>query len=386
MSPSLREHWDLDPNVVHLNHGSFGAAPRAVLDEQRRIRSRLEANPMRFFRELPGLLDTARDTLGRFIGAGSHQLAFVPNASTGVNAVLRSLDFGPGDELLVTNHGYGAASNAAAYVAERTGATLVVAEVAASPHSPTAIRDVVLAAVTRRTRLALLDHVTSATAVVFPIGELVATLAAHGVPVLVDGAHAPGMVDLDVRAVGAAYYVGNCHKWLCAPKGAGFLYVANPNAANGLVPVVVGWGRSHRPPGRSQFHADFDWVGTSDPSAYLSVPAAIECLGSMLPGGWEALRRRNHDLAVVGRTLLCEQRGVRAEVPESMLGAMAAIPLPDAERPTGALEPDPLQTRLAAAGFEVPVTRGPEPTRRWLRISAQAYNRLEDYERLAEVL
>ena len=387
MTNTLRKHWDLDPNVTHLNHGSFGAAPRAVLDYQFAMQRRLEENPMRFFsRDLPGLLDEARLALAAFIGAEPEQLAFVPNASAGINAVLRSLEFGPGDELLVTSHGYGAAASAAAYVAERSGATLVTADVPATPHSIHEVRDTILTAVTQRTRLALIDHVTSSTALVFPLAAIVGDLAGRGIPTLVDGAHAPGMMDLDLRAIGAAYYTGNCHKWMCAPKGAGLLYVEDPEAATALVPVVVGWGRTSRPIGRSQFHADFDWVGTADPSAYLSVPKAIEVMGGLLPGGWAELRTHNQELVLAARRILCERLEVSAPVPAAMVGSMAIVPLPDAAVPPAPLEPDPLQTRLAERGFEVPITYGPAPTRRWLRISAQAYNAVDDYERLADAL
>ena len=373
-------HWDLDPAVTYLNHGAFGAAPRAVLERQTELRRHLETNPAKFFEhDLPGLLGGARSRLAAFLGADPAQMAFVPNASTGVNAVLRSLAFDPGDEILITSHGYGAANNAAGYVANRSGATLVTAQVPMPIAHPHEVIDAVLATVTPATRLALIDHVTSATAVVFPVTEIVTALHDRGVRVLVDGAHAAGMLDLDVPAVGADFYTGNCHKWMCAPKGAGFLWVKEP-AADEVVPVVVGWGRSSVPPGKSQFHADFDWVGTVDPTAYLAVPTAIDLLESLHPGGWHGLRMHNHDLVCCGRDLALAALGATAPVAEAMLGSMAALPLPP-QVGRGTLE-----RLLAERGIVAPVTTGASPEDRWLRISAQVYNSLPDYERLASAL
>ncbi len=377
--PPAANLWDLDPDVAHLNHGSFGATPRAVLEAQTAWRQEIEVNPVRFF-DRTGMahLDHARTRLAEFIGARPERLAFVRNASTGVNAVLRSLRLRAGDELLVTDHGYGAAVNAVRYVADRAGASTVVARVGMPVRSPDEVVAAITGVVTARTRLAVVDHVTSPTAIVFPIGRIVAELGARGVPVLVDGAHAPGMLDLDVTAIGADYYTGNCHKWMCAPKAAGFLWVRNPDAAE-LVPLVVGWGRSGPPPGRSQFHADFDWVGTDDPTAYLAVPTAIDLLGGLFPGGWAELRRRNHELALTGRDQLLAALRTAAPVPDDMLGSMAVVPLPPGDA-------DAMRSRLAELGFEVPITSLPGYQRPWLRISAQAYNSLEDYTRLAEAV
>ncbi len=379
--------WDLDPHVLHLNHGSFGATPRAVLDRQTEWRRRSEANPVRFFgRELFGHLDEARHRLAEFVGADADGLAFVPNASTGINSVLRSLGLLPGDEILVTDHAYGAARNAVDFVAGAAGATVTVAHVPVPVTSPTDIVAAVTEAATPATRLAVIDHVTSPTGIVFPLADIVGALTERDVPVLVDGAHAPGMLDLDVAGIGAAYYTGNCHKWMCAPKGAAFLWTRE-DVRSAVAPVAIGWGRTSVPPGRSRYHAEFDWVGTDDPSAYLCVPTAIDVMGGIFPGGWAELRRHNHELVRAGRGVVARAIGSAQVVPDELTGSMAIIPLPPALEAADGFVPDPLQTYLAVERhIEAPVTHGPKPDDRWLRVSAQAYNSLTDYERLAAAL
>ena len=381
--------WALDPEVAFLNHGSFGATPLPVLEAQRALRARMEAEPVRFFiRELGQLLDDARAALGAFIGAAAEDVAFVPNATTGANAVLRSLPLAAGDEILTTDHAYGACRNAADFVAERTGARVVVAPVPFPLASPGEVIEAVLAHVGPRTRLALLDHVTSPTALVMPIARLVGALAERGVETLVDGAHAPGMVDLDVRAVGAAYYTGNCHKWLCAPKGAGFLYVRRDRQAT-VRPTVISHGATSARTDRSRFLLEFEWTGTQDPSPYLCVPEAIRLLGTALAGGWPALRARNHALAIEARNVLCRALRVAPPAPDSMLGSMATVSLPESQLRSSSLPPpfDPLQDALLERfATEVPVFPWPGTPRRVVRISCQLYNTIEQYERLAAAL
>ncbi|MFI5308317.1 MAG: aminotransferase class V-fold PLP-dependent enzyme [Polyangiales bacterium] len=383
------QHWLLEPGIDFLNHGSFGACPRPVLELQTELRARLEREPVRFFvRELEGLLDAAREELGRFVGAAAADLAFVPNATAGVNTVLRSLALQPGDELLTTDHSYRACRNALEATAERAGARVIVAQVPFPVRSPDEIVSAVLARRSSRTRLALLDHVTSPTAVVFPIAPLVAELAASGVDTLVDGAHAPGMLDLSLRDIGAAYYTGNCHKWLCAPKSVAFLHV-NESRQQAVRPLSISHGATAIREGRSRFLLEHDWQGTFDPTPALCIPAAIGFLGSLLDGGWPALRERNHALACSARALLCSELGIAAPCPESMLGSMAAIvlPQPSSSRPAEPYALDPLQDALFLQhGIEVPVYPWPAPPQRLLRISAQLYNDAGQYQKLATTL
>jgi len=379
--------WPLDPAVVFLNHGSFGSCPTAVLEFQHAIRQRLERQPVQFLvRELESLLDEARGTLARFVGAEAADLVFVPNATAGVNTVLRSLRFEAGDELLVTNHEYNACRNALNYAAQCSGATVVEAAVPYPLRSAEEIVSAVLARVTNRTRLALLDHVTSQTGLVFPIERLVHALAARGVDTLVDGAHAPGMVPLDLRSLGAAYYTGNCHKWICAPKGAGFLVVRRDRQRL-IRPLAISHGANTSRADRSPFQIEFGWTGTWDPSAVLSVPEALRYVGALVPGGWPAIMARNRALALAGRRRLCDALGLPMPAPAECIGSLASVPIPDSadiSPPTSPLYADPLQDRLRLEDqIEVPVIPWPAPPRRLLRISAQLYNSLPQYEQLA---
>ncbi|HUF78542.1 MAG TPA: aminotransferase class V-fold PLP-dependent enzyme, partial [Thermoanaerobaculia bacterium] len=328
--PALAAHWLLDPAVELLNHGSFGACPRAVLAAQRELQDEMERRPVAFLaRELPDRLDAAREELAGFLGAAPDGLAFLTNATAGVNAVVRSFPIAPGDELLTTDHAYNACRNVLEHAAEANSARVVVAPIPFPLADPAEAVAGVLAAVTPRTRLALLDHVTSPTGLVLPIAELVAGLEARGVATLVDGAHAPGSVELSLDALGASWYTGNLHKWVCAPKGAAFLW-ARPDRREATVPAVISHGWNTPRPGRSRFHDLFDWTGTFDPTAVLAVPAALREVAAMVPGGWPEVRRRNRELALAARRELAGALGVPLPCPDSMIASLAALPLPDA--------------------------------------------------------
>lgn len=384
----MHEAFSLDPAITFLNHGSFGACPREVQAYQAELRARLEAEPVRFLtRELEPLLDEALAAVARFVGARPEDLAFVPNATTGVNAVLRSLTLSPGDELLFTSHGYNACGNVARTVTERQSAVLVVADVPFPTPGPEAVVDAVLARVTPHTRVALLDHVTSPTGLVWPIAALVQALEARGVMVLVDAAHSAGQVPLALDALGASFTTGNLHKWTCAPKGSAFLHVRRDRQA--LVrPHVISHGANSPRADKSRFRLEFDWLGTLDPTAWLATPRALEVMARLF-GGWDAIRAANHALAVEARRTLLAALGTPAPAPEDMLGAMASVVLPEPATGPGALPGtnvmDPLQDRLFHEhGIEVPVFTF--AGRRVLRVSAQRYNALTEYEKLARIL
>jgi isopenicillin-N epimerase len=407
MPSELATRWALDPSVTFLNHGSFGACPTVVLDAQRRLRDRMEAQPVQFLaRDLPGLLAAARSDLGDFLGAAPDDLAFVANATGAINAVVRSLRFEPGDELLTDDHEYNATINVLRHVAERDGARVVVAEIPFPVTSDDAIVDALLDAVTDRTRFALVSHVTSPTALVFPIERIVAGLAERGVETLVDGAHAPGMIPLDLDRLGAAWYTGNLHKWVCAPKGAAFLH-ARRDRQPGIRPNTISHGANAQietepAAGRTRYRAEFDWQGTLDPTPWLAVPDALRFVGSLLDGGWPATMARNHDLTLRSRAALTDAFGLDRGVPapESMLGSMVALPLPSAGPLSAAgggsspLDTDPLQRRLIDEhSIEVPIILWPvpaaessAPARRLIRVSSALHNGPDDVDRLVAAL
>jgi isopenicillin-N epimerase len=384
----ITENWLLDREITFLNHGSFGACPIPVLEAQTCFREQLEKEPLRFFmREFEPLLDHARNELAAFVGAGADELAFVPNATTGVNAVLRSLSFAPDDELLTTNQEYNACRNAIDFIASRTGAKVIVAEVPFPIESQAQVIEAILKCVSSKTKLALLDHIVSQTGLIFPIKQLVSELANFGVDVLVDGAHAPGMVALNLEEIGAAFYTGNCHKWLCAPKGAGFLYVRR-DKQDTIRPTTISHGANSPRTDKSRFQLEFDWMGTADPSPYLCVPVAINFMGSLLDGGWPELMAKNHALALAGREILLEKLGLPLPCPDEMVGSMAVVPLPDEKSDAvakGGIAP--LQEALwEIFKIEVPVIPWPDSSKRLVRISAQYYNTLSQYEYLAKAL
>ena len=393
--------WVLDPAVTFLNHGSFGACPREVLEAQARWRDRMEAEPVAFLaRDLDEFLAEARVELARFLGAAPDDLAFVPNATAGVNTVLRSLRFAPGDELLALDHAYNASLNALRFAAARDGARVVVARVPFPLEDAGAVVDAVCRAVNPRTRLALVDHVTSPTGLVLPVARIVAELATRGIDTLVDGAHAPGMVPLDLPGLGAAYYTGNCHKWLCAPKGSAFLHVRRDRQQQ-IRPLAISHGANSARSDTSRYRLEFDWTGTFDPTPWLCIPHALRVVPTGVPGGWAGLMAANRRLALEARDLLAHVLGVEHAAPDAMIGAMAAIRLPGTRRLVRDLAAAAarLEAAIVARGFEAPIVAWPPP---WLvasgdlapsaagdlyvRVSAQRYNRIEQYERLADVL
>ena len=368
--------WCIDPAVAYLNHGSFGACPIEVLERQSALRREMEREPVDFLvGALPSRLNAARESLAAFLGADPRDLVFVPNATAGVNAVLRSLAFAPGDELLLTDHTYAACRKTADYAAQRSGARVVVARLPFPCADDEEIVSAILACVTPRTRVALLDHVTSPTALVLPVKRLISHLRMRGVDVLVDGAHAPGMVPIALSNLGAAYYTGNAHKWLCAPKGAAFLHVRRDRQA-GLHPNVISHGYT------AGLHAEFDWTGTFDPTPWLCIPEALRFVGGLLPGGWPEVMAANRQLTLAARELLLRTAGLDAPCPARMIGSMASIPLPQpaAGSPAAQLDSKGLHAWFRTRGVETWLH--PDPVL-LLRISAQLYNDMEQFKRLA---
>lgn len=388
LRPRLRRHWTLAPDVAFLNHGSFGACPKPILELQASLRLQMEAEPVQFlWRRYEERLELSRRQVAKFVGARPQDLVFVTNATTGVNAVVRSLKLKPGDEILSTNHDYNACHNVVVEAARRSGAKLVVAQVPFPLGSADEVLEAVVGAVTRRTRLALLDHVTSNTGLVFPVAQLVRELEGRRIDTLVDGAHAPGMLPLNLSRLGAAYYTANLHKWTCAPKGAAFLWVREDRQRE-VQPAVISHGNNTTRPGYSAFQDRFDWAGTFDPTAWLCAGEAIRWLGELLPGGWRELRDRNHRLAVNARRVLSGALGVEAPCPEDMLGTLATLLLPERFQGVPRSEKiDAEQQRLYDRfRIEVPFVRMGRPERRYFRVSAHIYNSLPEYKYLGEAL
>lgn len=387
---SFLSHWWLDPGITYLNHGTVGATPRVVLEAQHDWQRRIEAQPASFlFRELmrlgpdiPGaprpLLRQAADTVGAFVGARGDDLVFVDNASTGINAVLRSLELQAGDEIVVLDQAYGAVALAAGFVARAAGATVVTVTTPFPVEGDVtdAYADAVERALTPRTRLAVLDHVSSETALTLPVAAMTERCRARGVPVLIDGAHVPGAIEVDVASLGADWYVGNLHKWAFAPRACGFLWVA-PAQRAGLHPPVISWGLDA---GLAQ---EFDWTGTRDPSAVLAAPAGLAFMRDVL--GLEAMRRWNHDLVWRMAHVLAARWGQAWRTPEAMVGCMASVPLPARITALGVAAVPALKDWLLLERrieAQVLAIRG----RAHVRLAAQVYNDESDYERLAEAV
>jgi isopenicillin-N epimerase len=361
--------WDLDPDFLTVNHGSFGATPRVVREAQRTWQDRMERQPSRFMStELGPAIRRAAGLLAGFLNARPDDVAFVDNATTGCNAVLRSMALAAGDEVVVLSHAYGAVRNAVHHAAGSAGACVVEARIPFPDPSPAAITAAVAAVVTPATRLVVLDHITSASALVIPVQDIVPLAHAAGAKVLIDGAHAPGQIDLSLTAIGADWYVGNCHKWLCAPKGCAFIHAMDQAD---LHPTVIshGYGKG--------FLAEFDWTGTTDPSRFLAVEEAIAVHQRL---GGPQLRRRNHDLAAEATRRLAQRLATERGGAPAVSGAMGTVRLPVAD-PTQehALA---IRAALMQAGTDAPVHALDGAL--WLRLSAFAYNEAGDYDRLGE--
>jgi isopenicillin-N epimerase len=366
---SVRRRFLLEPGTAFLNHGSFGAAPRAVLAAAARWQRRMEANPDRFMRDvLPGALRAAAGRLARFLRAREQDVVFVENATAGLNAVLRSLALERGDEILATTHTYNAVRQTLREVCRRTGAKLVEARIALPAVDEDALVGPLESRLGRRTRLVVLDHIASPTGLVFPVRRIAALARARGARVLVDGAHAPGQIALDVPALGVDWYAGNCHKWLFAPKGTAFLW-ARRGAQAGIHPPVISHGYG------SGFAAEFDWTGTRDFSAWLALPDALDFLKAL---GAAAVRTANHRLAVAVGRRLAAAWGTTLDGPPELHASLIAVRLPDAYRYR---DPAQLMAELRARHRTVAAFVALDGAL-WARISAQVYNVAEDYDRL----
>lgn len=381
----LAAHFRLDPGTVHLNHGSFGACPTPVIEAQAGHRDRMEADGVRFFvHDFWGLLDRARDALAPVVGTGPANLAFVPNATTGVTTALHNIRLGPGDEILVTGAEYTACVNNCRAAAARAGAAVVAADVPWPAPGPDAVADALLSKVTPRTRVAMFSLVASSTGLRFPVERLLPALRERGVTTILDAAHGPGCVPMSLDAWAPDYATGNAHKWLCAPKGSAFLYVA-PEHQDGFRPLVLSNDAERLEDaaarsGRARWLHELDYTGTDDPSARIAIADAVAFLDGLLPGGLGAVMEHNHALCRRGRDTVCARLGLEPSAPDAMIGPMSALVLP------GVADPMDLWDRLYHRWrIQMPVWPTPGGTVS-LRLSAQIYNSVAQYEYLAEAL
>jgi isopenicillin-N epimerase len=380
----LRGEWGFPDGVIYLNHGSFGPSPKCVQQARREWSELLEAEPTDFFlRQLEDRLDEACQRLGAFVGLRGDDLLFVDNATVGMNVVAANTDLEPGDEVLCTDQEYGSVLRIWRRACSGRGARLVVRALPQPLASAEQLVETFLDGVTSRTRLIVVSHVTSPTAVTLPIEQICLGAKARGVPVCVDGPHALAMLPVDLKRIGCDFYTASCHKWLCGPFGSGFLYVAGRHK-QGLKPIVTSWGRSLA--GRAaDWKDEFRWSGTRDPAAFLTVPAAIDFLEAH---GIAAFRRTTHELANYARRRISELTGLAALVPQngSWYGSMIALPLPASdEAPPKPGHCDPLQNLLwQRFRIEAPIIHW--KGERLLRVSCHLYNTREEIDRLVEAL
>ena len=384
----LAHHWPLDPQTVFLNHGSFGATPSEVLEEQGRLRGLLERDPVRFFeREYSDMWDESRSAVARMLNADVDGMVFVSNATQGVNTVLRSLDLEPGDEIIVPDHSYQACWNAVDYVTRRSGAKTVVVEIPFRVEDPKQVIDLIMEAVTERTVLALIDTVTSPTGSRMPFEELTNRLQSRGVDVLLDAAHGPGIVPIDLSRLEPAYCVGNFHKWTCSPKGSAFLHIRKDHK-DLIHPLNISHGFSFEGTAQEKFEFEFAWPGTQDPTPWLCIPKAMSFMEELVVGGWPEIMRRNRDLALQGRNLICDALGTTPPVPDTMVSALASVEVPtDEEVGPMSLDGDPFHNYLLDEySIQVPVMPWRHHDTKYIRISAQLYNHIDEYRYLADAL
>ncbi|MCA9274885.1 MAG: aminotransferase class V-fold PLP-dependent enzyme [Phycisphaerales bacterium] len=384
---SLATQFMLDPEVVYLNHGSFGACPRRVLDAQSAHRERIERDAMRFYiYDLWTDIDRSREALGSLINAEAEDLVFVSNATSGVANVIANVDLRPGDEVLVTRFEYPACINNLRRACEQTGAELVVVDLPWNPIDEDSVVEAIMGRVSDRTRLAMFSLITSATAVRMPVERLIAELNGRGVETLLDAAHGPGCVPMDIKAWNPTYCTGNAHKWLCSAKGCAFLYV-HKDKQGGFRPVILSndaygikaaIGRTKR----SAFNHEFDYMGTDDRTPMMVVADAIETLGGFYTGGIDELMERNRAMCIEARDLLCGALGTEPVVPDSMLGPLAVIDIP-----APGMDPRVLRERLMAEHrIESMIVPNPGGDTPMIRVSPQVYNSMEQYRYCADAI
>ncbi|MCH1523861.1 MAG: aminotransferase class V-fold PLP-dependent enzyme [Candidatus Thalassarchaeaceae archaeon] len=384
----MSKHWKLNEKTVFLNHGSYGATPTIVLNEQKRWQLLLEKDPVKFFEDIaPKALIESRKAIANLVNCDYEDLALIENATSGVNIILRSLKFDEGDEIIVPNHAYQACRNTIDYVAEKSGAVVVTCDIPFPIQGNQIIIDNIMKCVTENTKLAMIDTVTSPTGLLMPFEELVGLLESKGVNVLLDAAHGIGMIPLDIEKIGASYTTSNCHKWLCAPKGSAFLHVRK-DLQSLIHPLTISHGMTAPLGDSTRFRHEFDWTGTRDVSAWCALPFVIDEFSKLVGMNWNEIMTHNRKLVIKGRNIICEKLSIIPPCPENMISSIATIKISSKQVSiTDLYEIDPLHEKLLEDyNIQVPVWSWPNPQGRYIRISAQIYNNEDEYKYLANIL
>jgi isopenicillin-N epimerase len=384
----LIQHWKLNKNIVYLNHGSFGATPTKVLEKQLQLQMENEAEAIEFYIDkLPNLINTSKAALANYVGTDSNNIVFIQNTTTGVNTILNSLTANEGDEWLTTNHAYGACVHAFKHFATKHKCNVVTAIIDYPIISEDAILEAIEKSITPKTTIALMDYVTSASAIILPIKKIIDLLHSKGIKVIVDAAHAPGMVDFNIEVLQPDFFIANCHKWICSPKGSAFIYVA-PQHQPSVNPLVISHYNDTNEGEATHWSNQFMWDGTHDYSAYICVKDALEYMPALIDGGWDAIKKHNHELVWAAANKIATALQVTLPVPKAMVGAICNIPMPDGVAAAKKFHSNVAlkDTLFHKYKIEVPIFMFPTAPTQWLRISAQLYNSMEQYDYLLACL
>ena len=384
---SLFNKWNLNPNIVHLNHGSFGGTPKFILDKQKEYIDQLESEPVDFsVRRWYPYYFANKKALGEFIGTSEHNFYLVPNTTIGINHILHNIR-DSGKQWLTTNHGYGACLHAFHKIGEDKGNEIIKVQIPFPLQDESQLLEAISDGISSHTSIALIDYITSATAIIFPIKKIIELLHSKGIRVIVDAAHAPGMVDFVLDELNADYFVANCHKWICSPKGSAFVYV-HPRHQKTYKPIFYSFYNDWNTDSAAHWSNQFIWEGTKDYSAYLCIKDALEYMPSLIEGDWNDIKNQNRNLAIQGAKLIAIKLGVELPVPESMLGSIVNIPLWDDKIPLKFFNyyTEVKNILYDQYNIEVPCMLFPQAPKQYVRVSAQLYNSIEEYDYLGDCL
>ena len=387
MKKNYSHLFPIKNGTIPLNHGSFGKCPLEIIKYRNELTFELETLSTIFFtRKSQNLIKKSGTGLAKFVGVPAEDVVFVKNATTGVNTVIQSISFEHGDEVVTTDLIYSSCRNLLELMKEKKGVKIKTAKIGLFPKNSDEIYDKIISEVTEKTRLIFIDHISSESALIMPVEKIAEFADSKGIDVLVDGAHAPGMIPLEIEKLGVTYYTGNCHKWICAPKGSAFLYV-KPEKQDGLTPRIISNHFRKGTTANERFHSSFDWQGTMDYLSYACVGKAIEFIEKSVDGGWPEVMKRNHELVIKGRDIICEKLGLTEWTPDEFTGSISTIKLNSKailDEKTGL---DVIQLELFDKfGIEALITTIYPTDNRILRISAALYNREDDYVKLADTL